>query len=337
MKTLNLIFFLTVFFANGQKTIINGILKNAPLGFLEVSVMDANSTKIDTIFLTTTGEWQYELKIKENKHLLFFTGTDAFHLVVKPKSKLSVQADNSLFDESLFIIGDDSKENMLLNRFYLIQEEATSCLSKSIYNADSLSVITEFKDYLKRMTLYSSQLSEAYSFLKLGLPTTDELEHLNSIFLEDYRSNYTNNQIVRSCLGQTFPDLKMIDRNGESVSIKSFMGRVTVIDLWTDWCSVCIGNFPELKNLENEFKGQVNFISLGIDLSFNKEKWLKSERMYDFANSFFLLNEENEAVKLLGVNNLPRYLILDKDLKIIQPIAPSPDSKLLEVYLKQLL
>ena len=128
--------------------------------------------------------------------------------------------------------------------------------------------------------------------------------------------------------------------NGGTSSLDDFKGKVTYIDVWATWCLPCRGEIPALKELEKKFQGKdVAFVSISIDE--NKEDWKQ-----------FVKNEDLKGVQLIadgafnaqfiedyGIRQIPTFIIIDKEGKIVNADAPRPSSEeitgLLEGLLKK--
>nr|WP_314992433.1 TlpA disulfide reductase family protein [uncultured Capnocytophaga sp.] len=115
--------------------------------------------------------------------------------------------------------------------------------------------------------------------------------------------------------------------NGGTSSLDDFKGKVTYIDVWATWCLPCRGEIPALKELEKKFQGKdVAFVSISIDE--NKEDWKQ-----------FVKNEDLKGVQLIadgafnaqfiedyGIRQIPTFIIIDKEGKIVNADAPRPSS-----------
>lgn len=128
--------------------------------------------------------------------------------------------------------------------------------------------------------------------------------------------------------------------NGGTTSLDDFKGKVTYIDIWATWCLPCRGEIPALKELEKKFHGKdVAFVSISIDQ--NKDEWkefVKSEDLKGvqlFAENAF----ESQFIQDYGIRQIPTFIIIDKEGKIINADAPRPSSNeitgLLEGLLKK--
>ena len=115
--------------------------------------------------------------------------------------------------------------------------------------------------------------------------------------------------------------------NGGTTSLDDFKGKVTYIDIWATWCLPCRGEIPALKELEKKFHGKdVAFVSISIDQ--NKDEWkefVKSEDLKGvqlFAENAF----ESQFIQDYGIRQIPTFIIIDKEGKIVNPDAPRPSS-----------
>ena len=128
--------------------------------------------------------------------------------------------------------------------------------------------------------------------------------------------------------------------NGGTTSLDDFKGKVTYIDIWATWCLPCRGEIPALKELEKKFHGKdVAFVSISIDQ--NKVEWkefVKSEDLKGvqlFAENAF----ESQFIQDYGIRQIPTFIIIDKEGKIVNADAPRPSSDeitgLLEGLLKK--
>ena len=111
--------------------------------------------------------------------------------------------------------------------------------------------------------------------------------------------------------------------NGGTTSLDDFKGKVTYIDIWATWCLPCRGEIPALKELEKKFHGKdVAFVSISIDQ--NKDEWkefVKSEDLKGvqlFAENAF----ESQFIQDYGIRQIPTFIIIDKEGKIVNADAP---------------
>jgi hypothetical protein len=87
---------------------------------------------------------------------------------------------------------------------------------------------------------------------------------------------------------------------------------------------------PSLKKLEEKYGADINFVS--VALFCKKEDWEKMATGFDLKHNMFLDKNEEEKIKKYDIKFIPRYIVLDKDLKVIDANAPRPSSGELQKY-----
>lgn len=120
------------------------------------------------------------------------------------------------------------------------------------------------------------------------------------------REKITASRISAPKLVKAF-DLKAI--HGESVSLGSLRGKITVINFWGVWCGWCVAEMPDFQKLSDKYKGDPEVAIVTINNDFNSEdvrEWLKKHN-YNFG---ILLDDG--YVKDAGIRAFPTTWFLDK-------------------------
>lgn len=114
--------------------------------------------------------------------------------------------------------------------------------------------------------------------------------------------------------------------------------KLTVVDLWASWCVPCIMEMPHLKKMEERFKSKpIQFVTISIDKETDIGKWVEAAKkngIYNKPNQYRLANfKESPLTKLLNIKNIPRYLVINNEGKILDYdfYRPSNDSFELEL------
>ncbi len=139
-------------------------------------------------------------------------------------------------------------------------------------------------------------------------------------------------------IGQPAPPFNLPSlRQGQSVSLSQFSGKVVYVDFWASWCAPCRTSFPLLNKLQQKLKDQgfeVVAINLDEDPA-NAEKFLT-----DFPVTFTILRDSNgEWADKYVVESMPTSFIVDRQ-GVIQNIHhgfASDDINELEQKIVQLL
>lgn len=148
----------------------------------------------------------------------------------------------------------------------------------------------------------------------------------DSLFLESMLDSYTNlTKIEKGTESPKFTGYKNF--KGGNNSLVDFVGKPVYINLWATWCNNCYGQMEPLKKLVKDYDN-VEFLSIAYQ---DKEKlWRSIVAKNKLGGTQLFADESDESFfEAYGVYGVPRYILLDKEGKIIDYNAPSPsDSKL---------
>lgn len=123
----------------------------------------------------------------------------------------------------------------------------------------------------------------------------------------------------------TFSDLK-----GKSFDLSKFKGKVVYVDFWASWCGPCRMQFPYAKKLHEslpeKLKKEVVFLYISIDDTVEKwEEGIKSNGLEDFVNGHVEGGWGSEVLAKLGIRSIPRYMLINKNGKIVDDNARRPN------------
>lgn len=122
--------------------------------------------------------------------------------------------------------------------------------------------------------------------------------------------------------------------------VKENKGKIIYVDFWASWCLPCRKAMPSSRKLrETYINKDIVFIYLSIDKDFMKwQQASKKEQLGDYSNNFIILNTEKSSyLRTLNVDSIPRYIIYDKNGKLIHKNAPSPEDNNIEQILNEFL
>ena len=257
------------------------------------------------------------------------------------------------------ILADFSKEKWTSDIYgfykrYINALASSSYFSKGVKISQGSTIDWEytFDKLVKDTIIKDIELYETYMIRTLDGMLQDYPKHKSKKFVEmaiayteptlsgklqeRYKDAFAQEQMVEN-------DVLLISPDGYRTTLinvlKSMQGKVVYLDFWASWCSPCCAEMGPAAELRSKLQGEnIEFLYLSKDEDHDKmcqslEKLeLKGCRVYRILNP--------KAAKFLyeyNINLIPRYMIIDKNGKIVNDNALRPSSEEIEQELKGLL
>jgi thiol-disulfide isomerase/thioredoxin len=137
--------------------------------------------------------------------------------------------------------------------------------------------------------------------------------------------------------GSKSPDFSFPDRNGVLFTLDSFKGKFIYIDCWASWCSPCLQQIPYLKKIEERFEGK-NIVFVGLSKDANMGMWKDAIDKNHLAG--IQLSEKggiSDFSKKYNIEGIPRFILIDKEGKILNANMMRPSDERTIKYLDQIL
>ncbi len=124
--------------------------------------------------------------------------------------------------------------------------------------------------------------------------------------------------------------LEFLDKNGQSLELSAFHGRVVLINFWATWCAPCLAEMPSLNRLQialgNEDLAGADFQVITIATGRNENADIDS--FFTNQNISHLTRYRDPNLRLalaLGAGSLPTTVLMDRDGFIIARLQGEAD------------
>ena len=132
------------------------------------------------------------------------------------------------------------------------------------------------------------------------------------------------------------PSFTATDINGKQVSLESLKGKYVYIDVWATWCGPCRGELPYMTKLEEQYAGKdIHFVGLSCDS--NKSTWEKRIQKGDIKGIQLCIGPNSDFMQKYLVKGIPRFILLDREGRIIKANAPRPSNPIITKLFDELL
>jgi len=134
-------------------------------------------------------------------------------------------------------------------------------------------------------------------------------------------------KIKKQAKGNISPNFELYDIDSNLVKLSDFKGKLVYIDIWSTWCSPCIKEIPYLMEIEDSLKAK-NIVFISICKEDSRERWYNTVTYNKLSGiHLFAPNKNIEFFNFFMVDGVPRYILLDKNGKIIYADAIRPSNK----------
>jgi cytochrome c biogenesis protein CcmG/thiol:disulfide interchange protein DsbE len=111
------------------------------------------------------------------------------------------------------------------------------------------------------------------------------------------------------------PDFALKDRDGATVHLSDYKGKVVMLDFWATWCGPCKIEIPWFMEFEQQYKDK-GFAVLGVSMDeggWDDVKPYIEERKINYR---ILLGDDKVDHEYGGIDSLPTTFLIDRSGKI---------------------
>jgi len=132
-------------------------------------------------------------------------------------------------------------------------------------------------------------------------------------------------------VGKTIPDFSVTSLDGKTINKDSLKGEAVVLNFWASWCTPCMSEIPELKDLAANSKANVKVVGIALD-----ENGLETVKPFVDAHKInYTVGIGNQDLfqQFNGVG-IPYTLVLDPSQRIVKIYRGPTNRESLEADLK---
>lgn len=191
---------------------------------------------------------------------------------------------------------------------------------KAAYIVSKFPQITRFEDFKQKVEPYKAVL-------------TSEADQ--AAYQKKYEELYL---FAKGTPGYNF-NLK--DIHDKTYTLDSFKGKVLIIDMWAMWCAPCLAEKPIMEEIAEHYKDRTDiaFVGVSVDGLNRRDVWKNFVEKKGFTTIELLSNATESIQKYYKIEGIPRFLIFDREGKIVTVDAPRPSQpgfrKILDAALAQ--
>ena len=208
-----------------------------------------------------------------------------------------------------------------------------SCIQSPLFHT-SIVWTPRLEDYVT--SLYCSNLLDN----KIDETTLSQVKSMiDSIKVAEFAEAVKGklNKVMQLAKGKDAIDIQLTTLDGKQVKLSDYRGKTICIDFWATWCGPCMRESPLFHKLAEQYKQNKDIVFLAISIDTDLNQWKK--RMAGKLHTIPELNSiDNPAMTKWNINSIPRFILLDKNFKIVNANAPAPsDEGLLKKEIDELL
>jgi len=118
--------------------------------------------------------------------------------------------------------------------------------------------------------------------------------------------------------------------DGTAVDVSKYRGKVVLLDFWSRTCGTCIGAFPKLQTLYKKYHARgFEILGVALDDGFKNSKStvqkIVAEHQLPWLQMWSAGANQETVVKQFGIWGVPHIVLLDRQGRIVQNSAGSPN------------
>jgi len=210
--------------------------------------------------------------------------------------------------------------NALMKEYKTYQDQFKDISLKHVEeNPKSFISLFFIKQFLGDPSFDVARATKMYENLDPALKKTREgksiKKNLDSLKTAE-KKNDTSAAAVE--IGTVAPDFSAKSPEGKDISLKSSLGKLTLIDFWASWCGPCRKENPNVVALYKEFHAKgLNIVGISLDEKADKWKDAIAKDQLTWIHISNLKGWEDPIAKRYFVDGIPATFLLDEQGVVI--------------------
>lgn len=234
------------------------------------------------------------------------------------------------FENPKYILNEDYMQFLYrydvvaYNKWFTKKGFKTQAIEYAKHHADFI------KEHFKNDTIRYALMAYINGYNYNSSP--DEYSYMGDKTMAAYPAGRYNGKIKGKKLsisalqaGSMAPEFSLTDINGKKVSLSDFRGKVVYLDFWASWCLPCKMESVAVKEIKPQYD-QKDIVFLYVTKDNNDSVWRDGVTKQKI-EGIHLFGGEHEIFDQYQVFGVPKYVLIDKQGKIVSAEAPRPSNK----------
>jgi len=136
--------------------------------------------------------------------------------------------------------------------------------------------------------------------------------------LKTIQSSQKKKVVAKAEIGSIAPDFSAKTPQGNIVSLKESLGKVTIVDFWASWCGPCRKENPNVVAIYNELHSKgLNIVGVSLDKDLDSWKQAIEKDKITWVQVSNLKEWAEPIAKQYGIEQIPTTFLLDASGKIV--------------------
>ncbi|MFP9118630.1 redoxin family protein [Flavobacterium sp. RNTU_13] len=134
--------------------------------------------------------------------------------------------------------------------------------------------------------------------------------------------------------GKPAPEIALTNLQGKPATLAQLRGKYVAIDVWATWCGPCRQESPYFEKLAIKYKGE-NIQFVGISTDHQIDKWYFEAKLKSSSVLQLHAADDKTFSNDYDIQGIPRFILIDKEGKIVNADMPRPSDKTFEQVIRR--